>query len=74
MLLKVIARRLSAYCEDTGLLSEEQCRFRPDRSTTDMVVVGRRLEEIERKAEVSLFMCFIDLQNEFDTVDLTLLW
>ena len=31
VLLKVVARRLGAYCEAKGLLSEEQCGFRPDR-------------------------------------------
>ena len=35
VLLKVVARRLSDYCEAKGLLPEDQCRFRPDRSTTD---------------------------------------
>ena len=35
VLLKVVARRLSAYCEAKGLLPEEQCGFRPDRSTMD---------------------------------------
>ena len=29
VLLKVVARRLSAYCETKGLLPEEQCGFRP---------------------------------------------
>ena len=62
VLLKVIARRLSAYCEAKGLLPEEQSRFRPDRSTTDMMFVVRRLQEIVRKTRVSLFiMCLIDL-------------
>ena len=36
VLFKVVARRLSAYCEAKGLLPEEQCGFRPDRSTTDI--------------------------------------
>ena len=58
---KVVARRLSAYCEAKGVLPEEQCGLRPDRSTTDMVFVVRRLQEIGRKAGVSLFICFIDL-------------
>ena len=31
VLLKVVARRLSAYCEAKGLLPEEQCGFRPNR-------------------------------------------
>ena len=74
VLLKVVARRLSAYCEAKGLLPEEQCGFRPDRSTTDMMFVVRRLQEVGRKAGVSLHMCFVDLQKAYDTVDRTLLW
>ena len=71
---KVVARRLSAYCEAKGLLPEEQCGVRPNRSTTGMMFVVRRLQEIGRKAGVSLFMCFIDLQKAYDTIDRALLW
>ena len=74
VLLKVAARRLSAYCEAKGLLPEEQCGFRLDRSTTDMMFVVRRLQEVGRKTGVALYMCFIDLQKAYDTVDRTLLW
>ena len=74
VLLKVVVRRLSAYCEAKGLLPEEQCEFRPNRSTVDMMFVVRRLQEIGRKTGASLFMCFIDLQKAYDTVDRTLLW
>ena len=74
VLLQLVARRLSAYCEAKGLLPEEQCGFRPDRSTTDMMFVVRRLQENGRKAGVSLFMCFINLQKAYDAVDYTLLW
>ena len=74
VLLKVVARRLSAYCEAKGLLPEEQCGFRPDRSTTDMMFVVRRLQEVGRKAGVSLHMCFVNLQKAYDAVDRTLLW
>ena len=43
VLLKVVARRLSDYCEAKGLLREEQGEFQPDRSSMDMVFVVRRL-------------------------------
>ena len=43
VLLKVVVRRLSACCKANGLLPEKQCGFRPDRSTTDMMIVVRRL-------------------------------
>ena len=35
VLLKVIARRISDYCETKGLLPEDRFGFRSDRSTTD---------------------------------------
>ena len=56
VLLKVVARRLSAYCEAKGVFPEEQCGFRPDRSTTDMMFVVRRLQEVGRKAGVSPYV------------------
>ena len=62
-LFKVVVRRLSAYCEAKGLLPEEQCGFRPDRLTTDMMFVVCRLQEVRRKAGVSIFKCFIDRQK-----------
>ena len=74
VLLKVVTRRLGAYGEAKGLLPEEQCGFRPDRSATDIMFVVRRLQYIGRKAGVSLFMCFVDLQKRYDTVDRTLSW
>ena len=73
VLLKVVVRRLGAYCEAKGLLPEEQYGYRPDHSTTEMMFVVRRLQEIGWKVGVSLFMCFIDLQKAYDTIDRTLL-
>ena len=74
VLLKIVTTRLSAYCEARNLLPEEQCGFRPHRSTTDMMFAVRRLQELGRKARVPLFLCFIDLQKAYDSVDRTLLW
>ena len=39
ILLKIIVRRLSEYCERVEILPEEQSGFRPNRSTTDMMFV-----------------------------------
>ena len=60
VLLKVIAGRLSDYFEREGILPEEQCGFRPRRSTVDMMFVVRRLQELARK-DTPLFVCFVDL-------------
>ena len=50
MLLKIIACRLSEYCERVGILPEEQSGSRPNRSTIDMMLfVIRRLQELARK-------------------------
>ena len=70
----MVVRRLSDYCKTKGLLPKEWCKFRPDRSITDMMFVVRRLQDIGRETGVSLFMCFIDLQNAYNIVDRTFLW
>ena len=75
VLLKVIAGRLSDYCERENILPEEQCGFRHQRSTVDMMFVVRRLQELARKTDTPLYLCFIDLTTAYVSVDRTLfLW
>ena len=74
ILLKIIARRFSDYCERLGILPEEQHGFRPNRSTTDMMFVIRRLQQLSRKKQIPLYVCFIDLTKAYDSVDRTRLW
>ena len=71
-LLKVVATRLSPYCEAKELLPEEQCGFHQYRSTTDMMFTVRRPQELGGKARESLFLCFIDLHTSYDYVGRTL--
>ena len=73
LLLKIVARRLSDYCERVGILPEEQSGFRPYCTTTDMMFVIRRLLELVRKKRIPLYACFIDLTKAYDSVDRTLL-
>ena len=74
ILLKIIARRLSEYCERVRILPGEQSGFRPNRSTTDMMFVIRRLQELARKKRIPLYVCFIDLTKAYDSIGRTLLW
>ena len=73
-LLKIVANRLGNFCKEVGILPEEQCGFRPQRSTTDMMFVVRRLQKLGRTSNTSLEICFIDLAKTYDSVDRVLLW
>ena len=74
VLLKIVANRLGNVCEEAGILPEEQCGFRPQRSTTDMMFVVRRLQKLGRTSNTSLEICFIDLAKAYDSVDRVLSW
>ena len=74
VLLKIVTTRLSDYCETHNILPEEQCGFRPGRSTVCMLFVVRRLQELGRQRKIPLFMCFVDLQKAYDSADRELLW
>ncbi|CAB1105007.1 unnamed protein product [Ectocarpus sp. CCAP 1310/34] len=50
--IKIITNRLSAFCKANNILLDEQCGFRPGRSTVDMLFVVRRLQELGRRSIV----------------------
>ena len=74
VLLKILATRLNVYCEAMELLPKKHGGFHPQQSTINMMVVICRLQELGRKARMPLFLCFIDLQKLYDSVDHTHLW
>ena len=74
VLLKVVAMRLNAYCEWWKIFLEAQYGFRVGRSTDDMIYVVRGVQELAREKDLPLFMCFIDQQKAYDSVDRSLLW
>ena len=59
ILLKIIARRLSEYCERVGILPEEQSGFRPNRSTTDMMFVCDSLVAAAGTEETNFAGCML---------------
>ena len=69
VLLKIVVNRLGDFWEEAGILPEEQCGFQPQRSTTDMMFVVRRLHELGRTGNTSLEICFIDLAKAYDSID-----
>ena len=48
--------------------------MRPTRSTIEMLFAVRRFQELMGETNIPLYMCFIDLQKAYDTVDRELLW
>ena len=74
ILLKIIAHSLSEYYERDGILPEQQNGFWPNQSTTDMMFVIRRLQELARNKRIPLYVCFNDLTKAYDLVDQTLFW
>ena len=69
VLLKIVANRLSDFCEARQILPAEQCGFRPARSTIDMLFIVRRLQELGRQRKIPLYMCFVDLQKVLARAD-----
>ena len=77
VLLKVIAGRLSDFCEGDNILPEEQCGFRPQRSTVDMMghdvrsttTTGTGAEEGH-----PLVIALYRSHQTYDSADRTLLW
>ena len=63
-----------SYVEKEQLLPEARCGFRSRRSTTDMILVISRLQELGRKEHVPLYMFFVDLQKASDSVDSVFVW
>ena len=72
--LRIVGNRLGDFCEEARIVPEEQCGFRPQRSTTDIMFVVRRVQELGRTINISLEICFIDLAKAYESVDRLLLW
>ena len=68
VLARVLLNRLNEHLEQAGLLPENQCGFREDRGTIDMIFTARQLQEKCQEQNIDLYMTFVDLTKAFDTV------
>ena len=67
---KVVARVLLIRLQATAdrVYPKSPCCFREGRSTTDMIVTVRQLQEKSREQGKPLYLAFIDLTKVFDLV------
>lgn len=73
ILARILLNRLLGHIVDR-VQTESQCGFRANRGTTDMIFVGRQIQEKCREQHRDLFIMFIDLTKAFDTVNREALW
>ena len=72
VLLKVILNRIQKKTEEE--LPDEQAGFRPNRGTRDQITNLRVLMAKMKEHNQPLYMCFIDFQKAFDSVQHEKLW
>jgi hypothetical protein len=66
--------RLEKYTDDIGILPEEQCGFRRNRGTTDMLFVTHFLAELTRRSKKDLYAVYVDLTKAYDSVNREAMW
>ena len=74
VLARVLLIRLNEHLEQSGLLLENQCGFRKNRRTIDMIFTARQLQEKCQEQNMDLYMTFVGLTKAFDTVSREGLW
>jgi hypothetical protein len=72
ILMKILADRLKNHME--RYLSDEQAGFRRDRSTTQQILALRLIAEKARRINKKVYVCFVDFQKAFDSIDQRVSW
>ena len=73
MFTALINARISRYCEENGLLVDEQNGFRPGRSCQDHIYVLSTIIRNRKANGLDTFCAFVDFQKAFDWVNRDLL-
>ena len=70
---RILLNRLSSHITPE-VEPETQCDFRSNRSTVDMILCLRQLQEKCIEQDRPLYIVFVDFTKEFNTVERTVLW
>ncbi len=73
ILARILLNRLNAEILN-ALVPEEQCGFRKQRSTIDLIFAMRQLQEKCRERNQPLYALFVDFTKAFDSVNRQALW
>ena len=73
---KVFSRILLSRVQEhlNSQILDIQAGFRANRTTVDHIITLKMLKEHTRDHNKPLFLCFIDIQKAYDSVDRSLLW
>ncbi len=63
----VLNSRVTKWCEQQGVLSEEQAGFRPGRSTVDHLFAVSEVLRMRRSRMKETHCCFLDIRKAYDT-------
>jgi len=66
---RVIATRIKAWAEEHKLLPEEQCGYRKNRGTLDLITVLQCTADAFKDASKELHVACVDLRKAFDSVN-----
>ncbi|CAF5066742.1 unnamed protein product, partial [Rotaria magnacalcarata] len=72
LLTRVILNRIQIMIDQQ--LLEQQVGFRSNRSTVDQIFIVNMIMEKASEYDIPLFICFIDIQKAYDSVNRELLW
>ena len=70
----MLTKRAYKYCETINILPESQCAFRSNRSTVDMMLTAKLLQQSCREKEIALYLAFLDITKAYDSVDRETMW
>mgnify|MGYP001615337500 FL=1 len=71
---KVLERRLQSWCDEHGILQEEQNGFRKERSTLDHIFSLTEIIRLRRSRQESTVLAYIDVEKAYDSVWRKGLW